>query len=75
MMGLGTDIIMGLLMSVLLSAIITEVYAQTTTPVPPATPSNDTKIIDSKQIIDQIRAQLLNSQLEDYRLYENGTAQ
>ncbi len=46
--------------------------------VPPmaATPPTDTELVDSeKVIIEQIRNILSSSRLEDYRLYENGTAE
>jgi hypothetical protein len=41
-----------------------------------ATPPTDTELVDSeKVIIEQIRNILSSSRLEDYRLYENGTAE
>lgn len=39
------------------------------------TPPNDTRIIDSDTIENQIFRELQNSQLEDYRLWANGTAE
>jgi hypothetical protein len=47
-------------------------------PSPPplaAAPPTDTELVDSEQTIEQIRNMLLNSRLEDYRLYQNGTAE
>lgn len=40
-----------------------------------ATPPTGTELVDSDQIIEQIRNTLFNSRLEDYRLYQNGTAE
>ena len=44
-------------------------------PPPFMTPPNDTRIIDSDTIEDQIFRDLQNSQLEHYRLWANGTAE
>jgi hypothetical protein len=39
------------------------------------TPPTDTELVDSEQeIIAQIKGMLSYSRLEDYRLYDNGTA-
>jgi len=40
-----------------------------------ATAPNDTKLIDSKQIIQQLQTALFNSRLENYKLFANGTAE
>jgi hypothetical protein len=41
-----------------------------------ATPPTDTELVDSEQvIIAQIKGMLSYSRLEDYRLYDNGTAE
>jgi hypothetical protein len=49
-------------------------YGQQQQP-PFMTPPNDTRIIDSDTIENQIFRELQNSQLEDYRLWANGTAE
>jgi esterase/lipase len=57
----------------LLGGAVTSSLAQ---PPPTAvTPPTGTELVDSEQIIRQIRNMLFYSQLEDYRLYENGTAE
>ncbi len=40
-----------------------------------AAPPRDTRIIDSQTIEDQVLRDFQNSQLEDYRLWANGTAE
>ena len=50
-------------------------YGQQQQPPPFMTPPKDTRIIDSDTIEDQIFRDLQNSQLEDYRLWANGTAE
>ena len=57
----------------LLGGAVTSSLAQ---PPPIAvTPPTDTELVDSEQIIREIRNMLFYSHLEDYRLYENGTAE
>jgi hypothetical protein len=53
------------------------VLAQQPPPSPPlaAAPPTGTELVDSERIIEQIRDMLLYSRLEDYRLYQNGTAE
>ena len=51
-------------------------YGQQQQQQPPfMTPPNDTRIIDSDTIEDQFLRDFQNSQLEDYRLWANGTAE
>src|SRR3712207_8172170 len=40
-----------------------------------AAPPRDTRIIDSQTVEDQVIRDFQNSQLEDYRLWANGTAE
>ena len=58
----------------LLGGAVTSSLAQQPPPVA-VTPPTDTELVDSEQIIREIRNMLFYSHLEDYRLYENGTAE
>jgi hypothetical protein len=72
-----------IVIAIMMVIIIISVTATTATTAfgqqqPPraATPPTDTELVDSeKVIIEQIRNILSSSRLEDYRLYENGTAE
>jgi hypothetical protein len=69
-------IIMALLTAVMLLSVImiTQVaYGQQNNIV--AAPPIDTHFEDSDRIIEEIQLQLQYSQLKDYKLYENGTAE
>jgi hypothetical protein len=59
----------------LLSLIIMVVSASSSASAQQAAPPRDTRIIDSQTIEDQVLRDLQNSQLEDYRLWANGTAE
>ena len=58
-----------------LTAATTTTAAQEEEEVLVSEPPNDTKLVDSDEIVFNIQTQLYNVRLQDYRLYENGTAQ
>lgn len=59
----------------LLSLMITAVSASSSASAQQAAPPPDTRIIDSQTIEGQVLRDFQNSQLEDYRLWANGTAE
>lgn len=59
----------------LLSLMIIAVSASSSASAQQAAPPPDTRIIDSQTIEDQVLRDFQNSQLEDYRLWANGTAE
>jgi hypothetical protein len=65
-----------LLMTILLlSLMIIAVSASPSASAQQAAPPPDTRIIDSQTIEDQVLRDFQNSQLEDYSLWANGTAE
>lgn len=68
-----------LLLPLTTTTTVTAAHAQEVPPSsqPPiaVTPPTDTELVDSEQIIREIRNMLFYSHLEDYRLYDNGTAE
>jgi hypothetical protein len=64
-----------LLPLLLLSLMIIAVSASSSASAQQAAPPRDTRIIDSQTIEDQVLRDFQNSQLEDYRLWANGTAE
>ena len=59
----------------LLSLMIIAVSASSSASAQQAAPPPDTRIIDSQTIEGQVLRDFQNSQLEDYRLWANGTAE
>ena len=59
----------------LLSLMIIAIPASSSALAQQAAPPRDTRIIDSQTIEDQVLRDFQNSQLEDYRLWANGTAE
>ena len=59
----------------LLSLMIIAVSASSSASAQQAAPPPDTRIIDSQTIEDQVLRDFQNSQLEDYSLWANGTAE
>lgn len=64
-----------LLPLLLLSLMIIAISASSSASAQQAAPPRDTRIIDSQTVEDQVIRDFQNSQLEDYRLWANGTAE
>jgi esterase/lipase len=72
MMQKAAGVVIIAVVGLLLGGVVTSSLAQ---PPIAVTPPTDTELVDSEQIIRQIRNMLFYSHLEDYRLYDNGTAE